>query len=64
MGIILDLLEYIPWQKRGRNILEKVEKNTSKGGIISVSTVSLSVRTVVAATVVLCLNSGERAAHL
>jgi hypothetical protein len=64
MGIILDLLEYIPWQKRGRNILEKVEKNTSKGGIISVSTVSLSVRTVAAATVVLCLNSGERAAHL
>jgi hypothetical protein len=31
MGIILDLLEYIPWQKRGRNILEKVEKIPQKG---------------------------------
>jgi hypothetical protein len=31
MEIILDLLEYIPCQKRGRNILEKLEKYLKKG---------------------------------
>jgi hypothetical protein len=69
VGIILDLLEYIPWQKRGRNILQKVEKYLKKGNNLgrhshSRSAQSLSTRTVATATVVLGPNSGEWVAYL
>jgi hypothetical protein len=78
MRIILYLLEYIhgnnpisrrditvksksrsiyTMAKKGRKILEKVEKIPQKRGIISV-------RTVVAATVLLCWNSGVQAVFI
>jgi hypothetical protein len=62
MGIILDLLEYIPWQKKGRNILEKVEKILQNGNNLGRHSPSRLEQSPPA--VVLGLNSGERATYL